>query len=122
MFSLSHVFIIPFPHHGVLTRKGDEQEGDEVGDDERVNIDFARLGDNISFLCIVINSYSGQELDDVKDAGCHIFGVSANESREICKINLSGEKSMDGKTACFVGCFFKVNNAWFIKSVNQVTV
>ena len=25
------------------------------------------------YLCLTINSYSGEELDDVKDAGCHLF-------------------------------------------------
>jgi tellurium resistance protein TerZ len=98
---------------------GDEQEGDEVGDDERVIIDFSKLADNVQYMCVIINSYSGQELDDVKDAGCHIFGTD-DPTRDICKIKLSGEKSMDGKTACLVACFFKVSNAWFIKSVNQV--
>ena len=27
----------------------------------------------VRYLCLTINSYSGEELDDVKDAGCHLF-------------------------------------------------
>ena len=52
---------------------GDEREGDEVGDDEKILLNMDHLAPDVHYLCLTINSFSGQELDDVKDAGCHLF-------------------------------------------------
>ncbi len=96
---------------------GDEREGDAVGDDEKVMIDLARLSPHAHYLCVMVNSFSGQELDDVASAGCHLFDPS--NGRDACRIKLTGEKSMDGKTACFMCYLFKVGHEWWLKCVGQ---
>ena len=54
------------------TQTGDEREGDEKGDDEKIHVQLARVHPAAAYLCICINSYTGQELDDVKDAQCRL--------------------------------------------------
>lgn len=43
---------------------GDEREGDEKGDDESIHIDLGLVHESVSYIGIVVNSYSGQELND----------------------------------------------------------
>ena len=49
---------------GSIRHAGDEREGDEEGDDERILIDLGRVHESVHYIGIVVNSYSGQELND----------------------------------------------------------
>ena len=55
---------------GAIQHSGDEREGDEKGDDEKIHVNLRQVHPAAAFLCVCINSYTGQELDDVKDAQC----------------------------------------------------
>jgi stress response protein SCP2 len=39
---------------------GDEREGDEEGDDETINVNLGLVKDEVTYLCFVVNSYSGE--------------------------------------------------------------
>ena len=45
---------------GAIAHGGDEREGDAQGDDEKISIDLGRVHPQATFLCVCINSYSGQ--------------------------------------------------------------
>ena len=100
---------------GAIRHCGDEREGDEEGDDEKINLDLGKISPQSAYLCLCITSYSGQELDDVASARCRIFDTFTH--RDICRVNMTGEKSLDGNTACFIGVMFLVNSEWWFKSV-----
>ena len=60
--------IVAFNHltskDGSIRHCGDEREGDAKGDDEKINSTSRRLIP-VRYIGFCINSYSGQELDDV---------------------------------------------------------
>ena len=54
---------------------------------------------------MVINSYSGQELDDVKDAGCHLFDGASG--RDLAKFQMTNMEYLDKHTALLVGDIYR---------------
>ena len=72
--NLEPVDLIFFSHLtskcGSIRHGGDEQEGDAKGDDEKIHIDFARVPPHVRAIGFNINSYSGEELDDVSKTTC----------------------------------------------------
>ena len=87
-------------HHG-----GDEREGDEKGDDEKVFLHLDRVHPAVAHLFFVINSYSGQELDDVKDAGCHLFDSATGQ--DLARFEMTNTAFLDKHTALLVGNLFR---------------
>jgi tellurium resistance protein TerZ len=90
---------------GSIRHHGDEREGDEIGDDEKIDIHLARVSPSIQYIGIVINSYSGQELDDVARASCHLFDPQTN--RDMASYALTDSRSLDGYTGLVVGCLYR---------------
>mmetsp|Transcript_9574 Transcript_9574/g.13568 ORF Transcript_9574/g.13568 Transcript_9574/m.13568 type:complete len:411 (-) Transcript_9574:232-1464(-) len=61
---------------GAICHGGDELTGDTVGDDEQIFFKLKHISPAIKYIVFVINSYSGQELDDVTRASCHLFPLT----------------------------------------------
>ena len=72
---------------GAIRHGGDEREGDEKGDDEKIFIQLGRVHPAVAHIFVMINSYSGQELDDVKDAGCHLFDAASG--RDLARFQMT---------------------------------
>jgi stress response protein SCP2 len=53
----------------------------------------------------VINSYSGQELDDVKGASCHLY--DAGSCRDLAKFEIYNCSFLDKHTALVVGMLYR---------------
>ena len=115
---------------GSIRHSGDEREGDEVGDDEKIAIDLAQVQPEVKYIGFVVTSYSGQELDDVARAGCHLFDPS--NGRDIMKYGLSNARELDKRTALVLACLYR-NDAdrdsgevgfganWFLRIVSEAT-
>merc|ERR1712038_930328 len=88
---------------------GDEREGDTVGDDEKINIWINSLNPSIKHVGFVINSYSGQELDDVSKASCHLF--DPRTKADIAMHQLSNNQSLDKRTALLMASLFRGNES-----------
>jgi len=104
---------------GSIQHGGDEREGDEKGDDEKIFIKLGRVHPAVAYIGIVINSYSGQELDDVKDAGCHLFDTSS--LRDIAKFEMSNSSFLDKHTALLVGMLFREPQTleWCLRIISE---
>ena len=75
------------------------------GDDEKIFLSLARVHPAVKYIGFVINSYSGQELDDVKDASCHLFDGASY--RDLATFTLTNTKFLDKHTALVVGMLFR---------------
>ena len=75
---------------GAIRHGGDEREGDEKGDDEKIFLQLGSVHPAVAYIGLCINSYSGEELDDVKDAGVHLFDGSSY--RDIASYEMSNTK------------------------------
>ena len=93
-----------------IVHHGDEREGDQVGDDELIDLylnNMSMMGDHchVHYIGFVINSYSGQKLKDVARASCHLFDDETN--MEIATYAMTNAKKLEGVTALFVGCLYR---------------
>ena len=68
----------PASNDNAVRHCGDEREGDEVGDDEKIVMQLDKISQDVQYMGVVMNSYSGQELNDVQNAKCHIFNSNPN--------------------------------------------
>ena len=105
---------------GSIRHGGDEREGDEKGDDEKLFLQLSRVHPAVRYIGFVINSYSGQELDDVKDASCHLFdGASC---RDLAKFGIGNAKFLDKHTALLVGMLYRdeaQGGAWGFEIISE---
>merc|ERR1719473_2447400 len=90
---------------GSIQHGGDEREGDEAGDDEKIFLELGRMHPAVKYVGFVINSYSGQELDDVKDASCHLF--DGQSGRDLMRYAMTNCKVLDKHTALLVGMLYR---------------
>lgn len=90
---------------GSIQHSGDEREGDEAGDDEKIKVNLNRVSKNVRYIGFVLNSFSGQELDDVSKASCHLF--DAETYVEVAKYSLTDTHELDKHTALLVACLFR---------------
>jgi tellurium resistance protein TerZ len=90
---------------GSVKHSGDEREGDALGDDEKINFSLSKVPANVAYVGLVINSFSGQELDDIAQASCHLFDAETNV--DIAKYTLSNCAALDRHTALVMGCLYR---------------
>jgi len=90
---------------GAVRHGGDEREGDEKGDDEKIFLQLGRVHPAVAYIGFVINSYSGEELDDVKDASCHLYDGSSY--RDLASFKMANCAFLDKHTALVVGMLFR---------------
>ena len=107
--NLQHVDTVWFrqlrSHDGSIRHSGDEREGDAYGDDEKIHLSLPGLPKNVEYVGLVINSFSGQELDDVNSASCHLFDPKTNT--DVARYTLTNCKSLNHHTALVMACFYR---------------
>jgi stress response protein SCP2 len=107
---------------GSIRHSGDEREGDEHGDDEKINLCLGDVSPNIKYIGFVVNSYSRQELDDIALASCHLFDPATNT--DIATFTLSHSKELDKHTALVMGCVYRGSNNdndndWYLRIIAE---
>ena len=102
---------------GSIIHGGDEREGDEIGDDERIFINLDAVRPEVMHIGFVINSYSGQELDDVKKASCHLF--NEYNKRDLAYFKLSKDRALDKHTALVMACVYRCYDNWNLRIIGE---
>jgi tellurium resistance protein TerZ len=104
---------------GSIHHHGDEREGDEIGDDEKISLHLNKVDSRIQYIGFVINSYSGEELDDVARASCHLFDPQTNS--DMASYAMTDSSSLDGYTALVVACLFRdpATEGWCLCILSQ---
>ena len=104
---------------GSISHGGDEREGDAVGFDEKIQLSLSRVHASVTYIGLVINSYSGQELDDVAKASCELFDPKTNIS--IAQYKLTSSKQLDKYTALVMGCIYRdrSTNTWLFRIISE---
>lgn len=101
-----------------IQHSGDEREGDEVGDDEKIQIQLGAINPDIRHIAFVINSFSGQELDDIRLAACHLFDPMTGV--EIAKYKLSNNGDLDKHTALLVATLYRSDeDGWCLRIISE---
>jgi stress response protein SCP2 len=99
---------------GAICHGGDEQEGDEIGDDEKIHIKLWHVDPRIHYISILVDSYTGHELDDVDRASCHLYDTTTGE--DLATYVLTNASSLDGYTALLGACLYRGNESddWWL--------
>eukprot|EP00571_Detonula_confervacea_P016300 CAMPEP_0172300558 /NCGR_PEP_ID=MMETSP1058-20130122/2624_1 /TAXON_ID=83371 /ORGANISM="Detonula confervacea, Strain CCMP 353" /LENGTH=613 /DNA_ID=CAMNT_0013010377 /DNA_START=41 /DNA_END=1882 /DNA_ORIENTATION=+ len=90
---------------GSIHHSGDEREGDEIGDDEKIIVALNAVNPKVEHIVFVINSYTEQELDDISMASCHLFDPVKRV--DLASYTLSNNSSIDGHTALLLADLYR---------------
>jgi len=96
---------------GAIVHGGDEREGDAQGDDEQIFLKLAKVHPSVAYIGFVINSYSGEELDDVEGASCHLFDP-ARPHGDLATFALTNTSCLDKHTALVLGMLYRQGQEW----------
>ena len=100
---------------GSIHHSGDEREGDEIGDDEKIIVALNAVNPNIEHIVFVINSYSEQELDDIAMASCHLFDPVKRV--DLASYTLTNNSTLDRHTALLLADLYRDANTreWMMR-------
>ena len=103
---------------GAIHHSGDEREGDEIGDDEKIIVAFNAVNPRVEHIVFVINSYSEQELDDVALASCHLFDPITR--KDLATYTLTNNSSLDNHTALLLADLYRdaVTRDWMMRIIS----
>merc|ERR1712038_1440235 len=100
-----------------IVHGGDEREGDEVGDDEKIHLFLENLNPSVAHIGFTVNSYSGEELDDVKRASCHLF--DSETKVDIASYKLSNNHALDKRTGLVMASLYRDDGAWCMRIISE---
>ncbi len=103
---------------GAIVHGGDEREGDEEGDDEKIYLNLQLLDPAVTHLVFVITSYSGEELDDISKASCHLFDTVTKA--DIASYKLSNNKALDKNRGLVMASLYRDDNeSWCMRIISE---
>ena len=97
---------------GSVTHSGDNRTGDGDGDDETIRVDLGRLPASVTDLVFVVNSFTGQNFNDVENAVARLVDEASN--KELARYEL-GEKGPH--TGVVMAVVSRKTGAWTMKAV-----
>mmetsp|Transcript_7062 Transcript_7062/g.8171 ORF Transcript_7062/g.8171 Transcript_7062/m.8171 type:complete len:554 (+) Transcript_7062:47-1708(+) len=120
--SLKLIDIVAFNHlqsnDNAIKHGGDEREGDALGDDEKIKVWVNSVNPCIKHIGFVINSFSGQELDDVSKASCHLFDPETGV--DIARHKIANNGDLDKHTALLVASLYRSDEgSWCLRIISE---
>jgi tellurium resistance protein TerZ len=106
---------------GSIHHSGDEREGDSLGDDEKIIIALNSVNPEVEHIVFVINTYSGQELDDIAMASCHLFDPQSR--KDLATYTMTNNSSLDKHTALLLADLYRdgITRDWMMRIISQPT-
>jgi len=101
---------------GAVVHGGDNTSGSKDGDDETITVDVSKLSPSVQYMGFVINSFSGQKLNEVHRAGCRLY--ESSDHRVLTSYDMTSDERLDC-TAFFMCLMYKRDGEWFIHAVGE---
>ena len=98
-----------------IIHSGDNRTGDGDGDDETITVDLNKLDPSIKSLIFTVNSFTGQNFNQVENAGCRVYDALTGEV--FAQYNLSQKGSHTGLIMLKV---YQHNGEWKINAIGEV--
>ncbi|WP_213795953.1 TerD family protein [Klebsiella aerogenes] len=64
---------------GAVVHSGDNLTGEGEGDDEVIRVNLAKLSANVEYLAFTVNSFRGQNFNEVENARCRVLDQNNQE-------------------------------------------
>jgi tellurium resistance protein TerZ len=100
---------------GSIKHSGDNRTGEGEGDDESIFVDLKALPSSAKYLAFTVNSFTGQNFEQVANAYCRI--VNGSNNSELARFNLS-EKGRH--TGVLMAYMVRNGSDWNLTSVGSV--
>lgn len=101
---------------GSIVHTGDNLTGDGDGDDEVINVNLSKVASNVTTLVFTVNSFSGQNFNQVDNCFSRLVNKDTNE--EFCVFKLAEKGSHTGLIMCKV---YRHNGTWKIGALGTST-
>jgi tellurium resistance protein TerZ len=99
---------------GSIVHTGDNRTGAGEGDDEQILVDLSRIPANVKTLMFVVNSFTGQNFNQVDNAFCRV--VDQISGKEIARYTLSGQGL---HTAQVMAKLYNHNGEWKMQAIGE---
>ena len=104
-------------HCGAIIHSGDNRTGEGEGDDETIDIDLTRLPSNVVTLVFTVNSFTGQNFNDVEDASSTVYDTSNGGKKSLGSFALA-EKG--AHTGIFIASVTKKDGSWVFTAQGRI--
>jgi len=104
---------------GSIIHSGDERTGDAEDYDETIIVKLNSVPERVEYICFVVTSFSGQELDDVTRASCTL--LDTNSKNIIATYSITNSKKLDGCTALVMTCLYRnhAKDDWHVRIIGS---
>jgi len=99
---------------GSIRHSGDNLTGEGAGDDEQISVELARVPAGVKALVFTVNSYSGDDFSQVRNAYCRI--VDAAGGKEVARYDLSVQGA---HTAQIMAKVYRHNGEWKMHAIGE---
>lgn len=99
---------------GNIVHSGDNRTGQGAGDDEVIKIDLIGLSHEVQHLVCTVNSFTGQDFNQVANAYCRITDDTTGQ--ELARFNLSDKGSHTGVIMAYLS---RTPNGWTFTAVGS---
>ncbi len=104
---------------GSVVHRGDNRTGDGEGDDEQIDIELAKVPENIAKIAFTVTIYDAdkrkQNFGQVSKAYCRI--IDQTTSQELVRFDLGEDFSIE--TAVVVGELYRNNGEWKFNAIGS---
>lgn len=98
-----------------IIHSGDNRTGDGDGDDETITVDLTRLSSKIQYLVFTVNSFTGQNFNQVENASCRVYDVNTGEVFAEYKLNEKGSH-----TGLIMLKLYRHSGDWKLQALGEV--
>ncbi len=98
---------------GSIRHSGDNLTGDGEGDDEIIYVTLADVPAEVNYLVFTVNSYRGQNFNEVANAYCRLVD---DRKAEIARYTISGGGDY---TAMIMAKLYRHNGEWKMQAVGE---
>jgi tellurium resistance protein TerZ len=99
---------------GSIVHTGDNRTGAGEGDDEQIIVELARVPAHVKSLVFTVNSFTGQNFAQVKNAYCRL--VNATNQNEVARYDLSVQGA---HTAQIMAKLYRHNGDWKMHAIGE---
>jgi tellurium resistance protein TerZ len=100
---------------GAIQHSGDNRTGDGDGDDETIHVDLQRLPTAVQHLVFTVNSFTGQNFNEVENAYCRI--VDDVSGKELARYALSEKGNHTGVIMAYLS---RQGSGWSVTALGHV--
>lgn len=111
---------------GSIHHSGDDLTGDTGGDDgidnEVIQIDLARLPNNIERVALILNSFRHQDFADIPYANVRIHDGKPEGNRSVfARFDIANDSKFAGSVSMIIGSVYRHNGGWKFSSIGEPT-